>query len=276
MNRKACFSLIVILVFAYFSSITSAETRINDITLEHESQVVKLKGKVIATEPKDPDLPDLEGTYTLKDEYSGSIKVWTEKLPNAGEYVTIKGTVAVDQDGMLMIRQQPPSLVDLYLKYVVIVAVAAVVILLVVLIILTGRSKQVEPVSVIPGVQPEAAKSETTPASAAGPTEKLIEPRAAMLITEGAYAGKTYNITKADIVIGRGDECDIQLPESDTSVSRQHVRIKHANKQYTMINESETNPAKINGEAIASKVLEDGDEIQLGNTKIQFKLESSG
>lgn len=272
MDRKIYFLLIVTLTFACScSGVFTKIERISDISPEHEGQVVRLEGIVKDPQPKDPDFPDLEGTYTLKDEYEGLIEVWTPELPVAGEYVNIKGTVAV-KEGKPTIRQSPPSWFEEYALYAIIVAVIVVVVLLVVLIIMRRKEASVP---IIPDRQAGADKAETTPASAAGPTEKLLEPRASIIVTEGPLAGKTYNITRADMSVGRDDECDIKLPESDTSVSRQHFRIKHANKQYTMINESDTNPTKVNGREVASKVLEDGDEIQLGNTRLQFKLVSS-
>lgn len=284
MDRKAFFRFVVALLFVMTSSyylvgICAGETRISDIMPDQEGQVVKLEGKVIDTKPKDQDFPDLEGTYTLKDKYGGSIKVWTMELPGSGEYIKIKGVISKDQDSNLLIRQRQFTWLEKYLVYAIIVAVVVVIALLIILIILNKRSKQSGiadiPVGMPPQEETRRPKAETTPAPAPEATTKLIEPRASVTTVDGASAGRTYEIIKPDILIGRDDGCDIQLPESDTSVSRRHARIKHGNRQYTIINESKTNPTRVNGKEIGTGILQDGDEIKVGTTKLQFKILSN-
>ena len=277
---RRTYSLFAMLMVLGVATVSFAETafaedlRIDDINRDYINQLVKLKGVVVSTEPDIAEFPGGKGVYTLKDEYGGSIKIRTMKLPYAGEQVNVRGTIFEDPDtGLLMLRQQQPMWLDEYLSYAIIFAVALVVILVVVLIILTTRGKKSEePAIPLVEEQPDVSKAETTPVPPPAPTTKLLEPKASILVIEGPTAGKSYEIAKADMMIGRADECDIQLPESDTSVSRRHARIRHGSKQYTLINESQTNPAKVNGEETESRVLQDGDEIKIGSTKLQLKI----
>jgi len=75
---------------------------------------------------------------------------------------------------------------------------------------------------------------------------------------------------KDDIVLGRGEECDLTLDERQ--ISRQHIRIyKEVNKFYVQDLESK-NGTWVNGAQLkGSRELADGDEIQLALvTYLQF------
>jgi hypothetical protein len=75
---------------------------------------------------------------------------------------------------------------------------------------------------------------------------------------------------KDDIILGRGEECDLTLDERQ--ISRQHIRIyRDANKFYIQDLESK-NGTWVNGAQLkGSRELTDGDEIQLALvTHIQF------
>jgi FHA domain-containing protein len=75
---------------------------------------------------------------------------------------------------------------------------------------------------------------------------------------------------KDDIVLGRGEECDLTLDERQ--ISRQHIRIyREGNKFYIQDLESK-NGTWVNGTQLkGSRELTDGDEIQLALvTRLQF------
>ncbi|MCW2706943.1 MAG: hypothetical protein JWM22_785 [Frankiales bacterium] len=69
----------------------------------------------------------------------------------------------------------------------------------------------------------------------------------------------------APVVLGRGVEADVQLP--DTGVSRRHAQVDGARIQDL----GSTNGTRVNGSRVAEADLDDGDRITLGSTEIVFR-----
>jgi hypothetical protein len=67
------------------------------------------------------------------------------------------------------------------------------------------------------------------------------------------------------VVLGRGVEADVQLP--DTGVSRRHAQVDGARIQDL----GSTNGTRVNGSRVAEADLDDGDRITLGSTEIVFR-----
>jgi hypothetical protein len=67
------------------------------------------------------------------------------------------------------------------------------------------------------------------------------------------------------VVIGRGTEADVQLP--DTGVSRRHAQV--AGNRLTDL--GSTNGTRLNGTRVTEAELVDGDRITLGSTEIVFR-----
>ena len=90
--------------------------------------------------------------------------------------------------------------------------------------------------------------------------EKAEKP--VLIIHEGEKAGQRWMIQRDLVVLGRGSECDLLLPERQ--VSRQHVRIKHIDDQYVLEDLDSKNGTWVNGQQLkGERVLHDGDEIQI-------------
>lgn len=75
---------------------------------------------------------------------------------------------------------------------------------------------------------------------------------------------RSVPVTKL-LVLGRGLEADVQLP--DTGVSRRHAQID--GRRLTDL--GSTNGTRVNGNRVAEADLEDGDRITVGNTEIVFR-----
>jgi len=75
------------------------------------------------------------------------------------------------------------------------------------------------------------------------------------------------------IIIGRLRESD-NVVLSDPYISRQHLSITDIGGQYRLKNISKTNGTKVNGEEVDSRLLQDGDVIEIGYTVMV--LESPG
>ncbi|GAC1362026.1 MAG: hypothetical protein NVSMB47_14230 [Polyangiales bacterium] len=75
------------------------------------------------------------------------------------------------------------------------------------------------------------------------------------------------------IVLGRGDGCDVRLPEA--SVSARHCSIRAANAGYVVVDEGSTNGTRLNGEKLATqapRLLRTGDVLQLGRVHIDVRI----
>lgn len=85
-----------------------------------------------------------------------------------------------------------------------------------------------------------------------------------LVVYEGELAGQRWLIERDGILIGRGSDCDVVLPERQ--VSRHHARIKQtAEGSYVLHDLGSKNGTHVNGEEVKDKprLLRDGDEIQI-------------
>ncbi len=112
-----------------------------------------------------------------------------------------------------------------------------------------------------------SAGSEATVARATfSPTAAHVAARSHyLLIVGGRHVGRLIPIT-ADVVIGRGDCCDIRL--ADTEISRQHARLdRTADDTLTIADLGSANGTFLNDVRISDpSTLQDGDRLHLGNT----------
>ena len=83
-----------------------------------------------------------------------------------------------------------------------------------------------------------------------------------LVVQEGQLAGKRWSLNRTEFVIGRGEDCDIVLP--DRQVSRHHFRVVHDDNGYSVEDLGSKNGTYINGAPVrGSMQLQDGDEIQV-------------
>lgn len=72
------------------------------------------------------------------------------------------------------------------------------------------------------------------------------------------------------VLIGRGDDCDIQLP--DRRVSRRHVRIGLDAESGPWVEDLSAHGTRVNAEPLAERVqLRPGDRIYLGDYALVFE-----
>lgn len=87
-------------------------------------------------------------------------------------------------------------------------------------------------------------------------------------VTAGPDAGQTRRFKGVRMVIGRTPGVDFQL--SDQSVSRRHIELVHGNQGTVLRDLGSGNGTKVNGTKVSEKVLEHGDEIAIGKTRIRY------
>lgn len=72
------------------------------------------------------------------------------------------------------------------------------------------------------------------------------------------------------IVIGRSPSNDVILKEP--KVSRKHAEIQYAGGKYILLDLESSNGTFVSGKKVTEQVLQPGDEIVIGNTKMVFKI----
>jgi pSer/pThr/pTyr-binding forkhead associated (FHA) protein len=82
----------------------------------------------------------------------------------------------------------------------------------------------------------------------------------------------TLEVEQPELVMGRGDDCDIRL-EGDT-VSRHHSKIKRIGNAF-LLEDCSRNGTYVNGERVASTQLRDQDQIRVGQNLLLVQLTSS-
>lgn len=114
-----------------------------------------------------------------------------------------------------------------------------------------------------PEPRPEPSGAEATRVMGAGGAGE--NERATIVDADGRRHGMGRTA-----VIGRLPECEITL--DDPAVSRRHARITHDGGEYRIEDLGSTNGLRVNGEAVTSGRLRDGDRVDLGGVKVTFSL----
>lgn len=88
-----------------------------------------------------------------------------------------------------------------------------------------------------------------------------------LIVLSGRSVGCVYQLDERSYIIGRAD--DAQITIDDEGVSRQHVKLVcYANGVVMLKDLGSTNGTFINGEAVTTRALADGDRIQVGATAV--------
>ena len=89
-----------------------------------------------------------------------------------------------------------------------------------------------------------------------------------VIIARGPNKGSRFLITSEGVAIGRASGCDIFL--DDITVSRQHAKIAKVGKDFVLTDEGSLNGTYFDNEAVTKRVLQSGDEIQIGKFHLLF------
>lgn len=92
---------------------------------------------------------------------------------------------------------------------------------------------------------------------------------AMLVLQRGAEAGRRWPLDRSrPLMIGRGETCDIHLP--DRQVSRQHARVMWSGNSYLVEDLGSKNGTHVNGQQVdGAAALHNGDELQIA---LRFKL----
>jgi pSer/pThr/pTyr-binding forkhead associated (FHA) protein len=89
-----------------------------------------------------------------------------------------------------------------------------------------------------------------------------------IVVRQGKEPGRMFELRKDRMTIGRSRDSDIFL--EDLAVSRLHTTINRENGGFVLRDEGSANGTYINGKRITEQPLEEGDEIQVGQSVLAF------
>lgn len=91
-----------------------------------------------------------------------------------------------------------------------------------------------------------------------------------MLCMTGPNKGKVYYLTGKRILIGRGDNVDIQIV--DTKISREHAELSLSDNTYTITDLGAQNGVIVNDRKIKQAKLKDGEKVVIGQTVFKYNI----
>lgn len=110
----------------------------------------------------------------------------------------------------------------------------------------------------------------------ASPEEKAVigqildkgDNSAMVIVHRGPSKGARFLLDSDSTSIGRASDCDIFL--DDVTVSRKHASIVKNGTSFSFVDSGSLNGSYINNEAVSSRELHNGDEIQIGKFHMLF------
>ena len=125
-------------------------------------------------------------------------------------------------------------------------------------------------------MEPVPQASEMAPTQAAT-IDKIANPARFVLRSENGTVLQEFPLEKEEVSIGRAPASDILLSK-DKLTSRRHATVHYENGQYVLRDERSANGTFVNGqqlEELASRVLQDGDHVGIGEHELVFHGYSS-
>ncbi len=121
------------------------------------------------------------------------------------------------------------------------------------------------------GGSAESELSDTRVFTKLSPAAGQQEGRMAVLqVVEGVDEGKSLEIGKRRINLGRREGNELTL--TDMNTSRLHSYIIYEDNSHILHDANSLNGLYVNGQRVSRKVLRSGDEIKLGNTVIVYEV----
>lgn len=113
------------------------------------------------------------------------------------------------------------------------------------------------------GGYPQEAGGYAPPAVQTGPRQM----QASLQLDDGS--NRNYPLKQGGNVVGRGQDADFRLP--DTGVSRRHLEITWDGQSAMLADLGSTNGTTVNGQAVQTWQLADGDVIRIGHSSLVFR-----
>jgi Inner membrane component of T3SS, cytoplasmic domain/von Willebrand factor type A domain len=102
----------------------------------------------------------------------------------------------------------------------------------------------------------------------------LLREKPVLVVTAGVRLGKVFPLSRGSTIsVGRARANDIVL--DDVAVSSQHCRIRPEGDRFVVHDLDSTNGTRVNDRRVRKHVLAEGDVIQIGETRLTFRMEST-
>ena len=96
-----------------------------------------------------------------------------------------------------------------------------------------------------------------------------LPPGSALLLeTNGGLTGARFLLDRDEVVAGRHPACSVFL--DDVTVSRRHAEFIRRNNTFEIVDQASLNGTYVNSDRVNTKVLENGDEVQIGKFRFTF------
>lgn len=96
---------------------------------------------------------------------------------------------------------------------------------------------------------------------------------ASLLIIQGIDQGARFELAQSEIGVGRGSGNPVRLHDSE--VSRTHARLHPVDGGFLITDQNSSNGTYVNGQAVRTRQLVNGDQIQIGRTVLQFSQQEA-
>ena len=101
-----------------------------------------------------------------------------------------------------------------------------------------------------------------------GKVEEMPSGSALLVVKRGPTAGSRFLLDQPVTSAGRHPDSDIYL--DDVTVSRRHAEFRRENGEFHIVDTSSLNGTYVNRKPVASAMLANGDEIQIGKFRLVF------
>jgi len=95
--------------------------------------------------------------------------------------------------------------------------------------------------------------------------------RSYLEIMKGNEEGKIFYIDKDEVVVGRHEDCDIEV--QDVEISRKHLKVFQENRRWFVQDLGSTNGTYVNKLRVDRYMVHPGDRIKAGQTQFRFNIE---
>jgi hypothetical protein len=86
----------------------------------------------------------------------------------------------------------------------------------------------------------------------------------------GRVAGQRITIDREEMILGRSRVCDVRF--DDPKISRQHAMLRLYKGHYFIQDMQSSRGTLVNNQRVQTHLLQDGDQIRLGDTVLVFRL----
>lgn len=111
-------------------------------------------------------------------------------------------------------------------------------------------------------------KTRITKVQAVKPRADVGEACLVLIYPPGPDMGKRFALSRNEVVLGRGSDCDIQVDRD--SVSRRHARVFRNTEQWMVEDLQSTNGSYVNDVPVQNSILRDSDFLKIGAAIFKF------